>query len=115
MTSILGPERETQAKKTRINVYSLRMVKESAHTYNISSTITNPETAYRAAVEVLEMDAQPQEVFAILCVNTKNKIAGAHVISQGSLSSSIVHPREIFKAAILNNAASIFLLHNHLR
>jgi DNA repair protein RadC len=48
-----------------------------------------------------------------LCLNTKNKVAGAHIISQGSLSASIVHPREVFKAALLNNSASIILAHNH--
>jgi DNA repair protein RadC len=98
---------------TRINVYSLRLVKESAGNYDIQSPVSSPEAVYKAACDILELHEQPNEVFAILCLNTKNKIAGAHVISQGSLSSSIVHPREIFKAAILNNAASILLLHNH--
>jgi DNA repair protein RadC len=98
---------------TRINVYSLRLVKESAGNYDIQSPVSSPEAVYKAACDILELHEQPNEVFAILCLNTKNKIAGAHVISQGSLSSSIVHPREVFKAAILNNAASILLLHNH--
>jgi len=98
---------------TRINVYSLRLVKESAGNYDIQSPVSSPEAVYKAACDILELDEQPSEVFAILCLNTKNKIAGAHIISQGSLNSSIVHPREVFKAAILNNAASIVLLHNH--
>ena len=37
----------------------------------------------------------------------------SHEISHGDLSSSLVHPREVFKRAILNNAATIILCHNH--
>ena len=98
---------------TRINVYSLRLVKESSVAYNLEKPIVNPATAAEIVNRVFDMENQPNEVFAILCLNTKKKIAGAHIISQGSLSSAIVHPREVFKAAILNNAASIVLAHNH--
>jgi len=98
---------------TRINVYSLRLVKESSVAYNLEKPIVNPATAAEIVNQVFDMENQPNEVFAILCLNTKKKIAGAHIISQGSLSSAIVHPREVFKAAILNNAASIVLAHNH--
>ena len=97
----------------RINVYSLRLVKESAGNYDIQSPVSSPGAVYKAACDILELHEQPNEVFAILCLNTKNKIAGAHIISQGSLNSSIVHPREVFKAAILNNANAIIMLHNH--
>jgi len=98
---------------TRINVYSLRLVKESSVAYNLEKPIVNPATAAEIVNRVFDMENQPNEVFAILCLNTKKKVAGAHIISQGSLSSAIVHPREVFKAAILNNAASIVLAHNH--
>ena len=98
---------------TRINVYSLRLVKESSVTYNLEKPIVNPATAAEIINHVFDLENQPNEIFAILCLNTKNKVAGAHIISQGSLFSSIVHPREVYKAAILNNAASIILAHNH--
>ena len=54
-----------------------------------------------------------REHFEILHLDTKNKITAKEIISIGSLNSSIVHPREVFKGAILNNSASIILLHNH--
>jgi DNA repair protein RadC len=104
---------EANKMTTIINVYSLRMVKESACNYNIENAVTSPEIACKMANEVFDMQDQPNEVFAILCVNTKNKVAGAHIISQGSLNSSIVHPREVFKAACLNNASGLILVHNH--
>jgi len=43
----------------------------------------------------------------------KNRITGLHIVSEGSLNQSIVHPRETFKAAILANAAAVILAHNH--
>lgn len=54
-----------------------------------------------------------REMFLLICLNTRNSINAVQVISIGSLSSSIVHPREVFKLAILNNSASVALLHNH--
>ena len=49
----------------------------------------------------------------IICLNSANKIIKYEVISIGNLNSSVVHPREIFKAAIENNSASVILVHNH--
>jgi DNA repair protein RadC len=46
-------------------------------------------------------------------LDAKNKPLGFHVVSVGSLTSSVVHPREVYKIAILGNAAAIILLHNH--
>ena len=53
------------------------------------------------------------EVFGIILLNVKNSVIGFREISRGSLSASIVHPREVFKPAILNSAAAIILVHNH--
>jgi len=46
-------------------------------------------------------------------LNAKNVIIGMDVVSVGTLTQSCAHPRELFKAAILSNAASIILVHNH--
>ena len=54
-----------------------------------------------------------QERFIMLCLNVKNKLLNYIIISQGSLSSSIVHPREVLKPAILSNSASVIFIHNH--
>ncbi|ATO39209.1 DNA repair protein RadC (plasmid) [Geobacillus thermodenitrificans] len=48
-----------------------------------------------------------------MCLNTKNEVVAVHRCHIGSLNSSIVHPREVFKAAILNNSASIIVAHQH--
>ena len=54
-----------------------------------------------------------QEQFRVLLLNTANQIFKEVLISSGSLNASIVHPREVFREAITNSAASIILLHNH--
>lgn len=73
--------------------------------------VTSPSIAYQVLSEYLEY--ADREHFIILLLNTKNGIIGINTVSIGSLSSSIVHPREIFKPAILANAAGIILAHNH--
>jgi len=56
---------------------------------------------------------ETKEHFAVMLLNTKNHVLSVHVVSIGSLSASIVHPREVFREAIQNAAASVILLHNH--
>ncbi len=60
--------------------------------------------------ELLQAD---REKLICLMLNAKNVVIGMEIVSVGSLTASIAHPREIFKAAILKNAAAIILVHNH--
>ena len=54
-----------------------------------------------------------RERFLVLHLNTKNQIINEEIISIGTLNSSLVHPRELFKSAIKESANSIILVHNH--
>ena len=54
-----------------------------------------------------------REHFIVLLLDQKNRPIGVHTVAIGSLSAAIVHPREVFKAAILANASGIVLSHNH--
>lgn len=54
-----------------------------------------------------------QEHFIALFLNTKNRVIGQETIFIGTLNSSIVHPREVFREGIRKSAASIILVHNH--
>ena len=94
-----------------INIYKIKMVKEDTVEY--SNTIKSPADVAKLAREALGMHEMAEENCIILCLNTKNKITGVHTVSIGSLDTSIVHPREVFKAAMLNNASGIICLHNH--
>jgi DNA repair protein RadC len=54
-----------------------------------------------------------REHFVVILVDRKNRLIGIHTVSVGSLTASVVHPREVFKVAILSNAAAILCGHNH--
>jgi len=60
-----------------------------------------------------EMRYYQKEYFKIILLDTKNNVKKISEISVGSLSSSIVHPREVFYEAVVNLASSIILVHNH--
>lgn len=66
-----------------------------------------------AALLMEEMRYLDREHFRALSLNTKNQVLSLDNISIGSLNSSIVHPREVFKRAITNSAAAVILVHNH--
>jgi DNA repair protein RadC len=54
-----------------------------------------------------------QEHFVVLFLNTKNRVIGRETLSVGSLNAAIVHPREVFRAAVRRSAASVICVHNH--
>ena len=62
---------------------------------------------------VMEMQFLDKEHFRVISLSTKNHVIGIDEISIGSLNSSIVHPREVFKKALEKSAASVILAHNH--
>ena len=72
--------------------------------------ITSPEDVVKLVKEMGDYD---REVAKIIHLGTQNQVMGVETISVGSLSASIVHPRETVKGAILNNSASVVFVHNH--
>ena len=60
-----------------------------------------------------EMSGLDREHFRAILLDTKNRILGLRTISIGSLNSSVVHAREVFKAAVSESAQAIVLVHNH--
>ena len=54
-----------------------------------------------------------QEEFHIVTLSTKNQVIDTHQITIGTLDASLVHPREVFRAAIKDAASSVILVHNH--
>lgn len=94
----------------RIDIVSLRMIKESSVLY-AARKIGTPKDVVNLVREFLE-DADREQMI-VCCVNQKNEPTSISVVSVGTLNSSLIHPREIFKTAIMSNAASIFLAHNH--
>ena len=71
---------------------------------------TTPEDVVR---ELADLRTAAQECFVTLTLDTKNRIIDKHLVTLGTLNASLAHPREVFKTAILDAAASIILAHNH--
>ena len=59
------------------------------------------------------LGASDREHFMVAMLDQKHRLIGLHTVSIGSLTASIVHPRDVFKIAILSNAAQLMLCHNH--
>jgi len=93
-------------------MWELKVVRERRGGYGSSRrALTSPEevfTVFRERFEKLD-----REEFVVVPLDTKSRPLGFHVVSVGSLGASLVHPREAFKVAILANAASVILVHNH--
>ncbi len=73
--------------------------------------VTSPQDVADIFIPLLRDEVK--EKFLLVCLNSANKIITYEIISVGNLNSSVVHPREVFKAAIDHRSASIILLHNH--
>jgi len=94
----------------RVSIVSLKLVKESSILYE-QRCVKSPEDAYQLLKQFLvERD---REHFIVVSLDTKNQPVSINVCHIGSLNASIVHPREVMKSAILSNAASIIVGHNH--
>ena len=94
----------------RINIVQVKLVRENVIHYK-DRKIKSPEDAYHLMREYLG-DAD-REHFVVLCLDTKNQPTCIQTVHIGSLNASIIHPREVLKSAILSNAASIIVGHNH--
>lgn len=66
-----------------------------------------------AAVVGRKLAKEQREHFLVLLLSARHEVVAVETISIGSLNASIVHPREVFKPAVLASAASIVLVHNH--
>lgn len=85
-------------------------IKESLELFALYQ-IRSPQDAQElAAAQIADED---REVFLVMMLNTKNQVVGLHRAHVGSLNARIVHPRDVMKSAILNNASSIIVSHQH--
>ena len=73
--------------------------------------MNSPDAAVRVIGAFLE--GMDREYFCVVNLQSDLRPMSVNIVSIGALSCSVVHPREVFKSAILSNAASIILIHNH--
>lgn len=96
-------------KNYELEVVSVRLVKDSPLMSD------RPITNSADAVELLgaELSELDRECLAIICINAAGRPICCSFCSMGAVNQTVAHPREIFKTAILANAASMIILHNH--
>lgn len=94
-----------------IPVYKVTLVRDSRVKIEERPVIRTGVDAYNVLKDwFLDQD---REEFVILMLNVKNRVIGINSVSVGTLTGSLVHPREVFKPLLLHNAAGVILAHNH--
>ena len=94
----------------RLPIYRVTLVRESSQP-SMLNRITTPHNVFEIASSYLE--GADREHFVVIMLDTKNQVIGINTVAIGVLASCPIHPREVFKPAILANAAGVILLHNH--
>lgn len=91
--------------------YHIELVREEKPAAFCGKAVFGPEDIADIFRQVFKN--RDRELFTMLALDTKHRVIGANVVSQGALDVNIVHPREVFKTAILLNASCIIVCHNH--
>jgi DNA repair protein RadC len=89
----------------------LKIVREKREGYGPMVRFSHSATVYETFRQHCEQ--LDREEFIVILLNAKNDLIGFNVGSVGTLTASLVHPREVFKPVLLGNAAALLLLHNH--
>lgn len=97
----------------RITMYHVELVRDSAKLYDIDTEVSSSWKAGKVIREVLQIEKWHNEKFGMLCLDSQNKIIGVHVITEGTVNEAPVYTREIAVRALLNNATSVIVFHNH--
>lgn len=85
----------------------------SANRPDLTHYIKSPEDVVDVARDFLRLEEESEEYLYMIGLNTKNRVLGVFEVSHGTANASIVGTREIFQKALLLNAVSIILMHNH--
>jgi len=92
---------------------SLRIVRENACEYSKPKKIKSPADAAELFEKVFGLSEYAEESLCMITLDTAHSPCGFWKVSTGSLNESMVHPREVFKRALLANSYAVVLAHNH--
>ena len=109
-SSAVGESADGRSHPYRVPIYRVTLVRESS--------ITAPAPRLRGAQQAAALlrqylGAVDREHFVVILLDRKNAPIGLNTVSIGSLTASVVHMREVFKPAIVANAAALMCCHNH--
>jgi DNA repair protein RadC len=77
----------------------------------VGDVLSSPDAAKKFAC--LQLGALPHEVFAVACLDAQNRLIEYQALFRGTLTQTVVYPREVVLFALGAGAASVFLMHNH--
>lgn len=95
-----------------IDIMKVKMVKEASLDYDYVQQIECASMAYELFLQ-FGLSEQAEETLCMACLNARSVVIGLHEVARGSLTVAPVQPRDVFKRALLNNAACIIIAHNH--
>src|SRR5438093_7890506 len=96
----------------RVQAVTFRVVRDGAVAWTSRPTMSTPAEVVAVARQMIPDDSR--EHFLALYLDSQNRLVATHEVSTGTLSASLVHPREVYGPALrLMGVASIVLVHNH--
>lgn len=98
-------------KRSRVPLYRVMLDRTGSILKEGTAAVTEPREAARLFREFI--GDVPEEHFCLMVLDSRRRVIGVNEVSVGTLSASLVHPREVFRAAILLNGAAIVVAHNH--
>jgi DNA repair protein RadC len=96
----------------RLKTFQVQFVAEPQE-FPRGSSCRSAEDVVPVARGIYQSLDADKEHFVLLCMNNKNRVNGFKVISTGSLTASLVHPREVWRSALHLCAAAVIFVHNH--
>ena len=111
LTGSTRPAGYQQLLFQHVPVYTTRLVREAVFTFPARTQLTSPADV--AAVLQEYFHDRDREEFIVCLLDTASTLIALSTVSVGGLSASIVEPRQVFKVAVLSNAAALILAHNH--
>ncbi|BCS52629.1 JAB domain-containing protein [Geobacter sp. SVR] len=116
-TDTMFGQKQASAKPRTLKLKQIRAVYETLVIKEEVGSYLKPFTRYTSPDQVFAtfgfLRQETKEYFFTIHLDGKNRICCVDEVSVGSLNQSIVHPREVFKTALLSSAVAIILLHNH--
>ena len=103
----------TAARKICAAICMAKEIAEPSTTYEERITSASTAIAYCKAEFVVLANHGKKEEVHVVSLNTKHSVIAHHVVTVGTLCNSLLHPREVFRPAILDSAKCILLVHNH--
>jgi DNA repair protein RadC len=108
--SLFPHDKARPSRPYRVPIYRVTLVREASFTLEQAQIRSSRDAAVVFRAYLGNVD---REHFMVGMLDQKNKVIGINTVSMGSLTASVVHPREVMKPAILANAAALLCCHNH--